>query len=618
MKKHHKISLSIILIITLLFTGSFAAIAAPVSSSDDYMTINKTAKAVDGQPRTFEVELTVIGTLPNPKPLDVVIVIDRSSSMNNYIDSNHNGRKDSNEYSSLDYAKQAAKSFAQQILNANSQNRIAVYDFNGPSLLGSYGNVDSNTRIRTTWWTLLRWSCKGFTNSISTVNSAIDGITASGGTNIQAGFLRAKKIIEGNEREYGVTWYQARPSSEADRVVVLLTDGVATSSERAGAGPNEPTRHNSHTEAAYEAGQSLHSLAKVFTIGLFSTISNQQVRSVAEDTLQRAQNAGCYITNAAPDLTGIYDQIYQNINYYAANAIITDVIDNRFELVPESIVTKIGTQVVTTPAATYNPSTRTITWSPGNLDTSATLTYRVQAKDTTFGDNIPTNDYAKINYTNVAGTPNQTLTFPVPKVNVPGLISITANNKTIVIGDPVNLGEQVTVTGGTTPYTFEWTWGGGSSNNENLTVSPRNDTQYSVTVTDNNGYSASTSFMVYVKKGTVIIQKEVDNVDNDPKVFSIHMNKVGSNSVWNVLARDGESYTITNLGPGTYTISETVPMNYELVGITEGTISFNSDDILNGESTRYVTVTNKKIKVPYFWDTASVQNVFKAGSDFSQ
>jgi len=605
LKRNNKALISILLVISLLVTGSFSAIAAPVTSPDGHMTIDKVARTVTDDPRTFEVELSVTGTLPTPKPLDVVLVIDGSGSMANTYDGK----------TLMWYAQKAAKDFADKILNDSTQNRIAVLEFFGPPNLGDLGGLYDDTNLLTLWQGG-GYYC-GFTNNRGTVTSAIETVKTDWGTNIQAGFRRAKNLILGTDNEYNRTYIYARENT--DKIVVLLTDGVAQSSWYNPAGPNETTVHNVHTIAAYEAGQELHSLAKVYTVGLFGGISNEQVKDIAKDTLIKAQNAGYYFTDSATDLDAIYDIIYENLNYYAANTVITDQIDDRFELVEGSIVTKIGDQVVTSPAASYDSSTRTITWSSGNLDTSATLTYRIKALDSFPGGNgIPTNENATITYTDVNGTPNRTLDFPVPHVDVPGLIEITAEDKTIVIGDSVNLGEQVTVTGGTEPITFAWTWEGGSSTDENPTVSPRKDTQYNVTVTDSNNYSASTSFMVYVKKGTVIIQKDVINVNSDPKVFSIHMNKAGSNSVWNVLAQDDGSYTITNLGPGAYTITETVPMDYKLVGITGGTISFNRDDILNGESTRYVIVTNKKINVPYFWDTASVQNVFKAGSDFSQ
>ena len=606
MKRNNKALISIFLVISLLVTGSFSAIAAPVISPDGHMTIDKVARTVTDDPRTFEVELSVNGTLPTPKPLDVILVIDSSGSMA----STYEGK------TLMWYAQKAAKDFADKILRDSIQNRVAVLEFFGPAYLGNLGGLYDDTNLLTLWQSGGRYYC-GFTNNRSTVTSAIETIQTGWGTNIQAGFRRAKNLILGTDNEYNRTYIYARENT--DKIVVLLTDGVAQSSWYNPAGPNETTVHNVHTIAAYEAGQELHSLAKVYTVGLFGGISNEQVKNIAKDTLIKAQNAGYYFTDSATDLDAIYDKIYENLNYYAANTVITDQIDDRFELVEGSIVTKIGDQVVTSPAASYDSSTRTITWSPGNLDTSATLTYRIKALDSFPGGNdIPTNEKATITYTDVNGTPNRTLDFPVPHVDVPGLIEITAEDKTIVIGDSVNLGDQVIVTGGTEPITFAWTWEGGSSTDENPTVSPRKDTQYSVTVTDKNGYSASASFWIYVKKGTVIIQKDVINVDNDPKVFSIHMNKAGSNSIWNVLAQDGGSYTITNLCPGTYTISETVPMNYELVSISGGTVSFTRDQILAGNATKTVTVTNKKIKVPYFWDTTSVQNVFKTRSSSSQ
>lgn len=592
MKKHIRIIISILLIIGLLAGGSFSALADPVTSPDGHMTINKTATAVQDLPRTYEVQLSINGTLPQPKPLDVILVIDSSNSMKDVV-----GGK-----TLFTYAKEAAKSLTQKLLpTGNNTNRVAIVTFGYTNYGYNYGPGTLDTDS---------WLDKNFTYNQGQVISTINNLGYAGGTNTQAGFRRAKNTMVANAR------------AGADKIIVFLSDGVPSVSIGNAYGPNEPTEHNIHTTAAYQEAQSMFpSGYKIFTVGLFGGITDNDVKRIAQETMQWSQNAGYKECQAAADLTDIYNQIYEQMNYYAANTLITDQIEDEFELVENSIVTRINGQVVTSPSVNYNPSTRTITWEPGNLDSPVTLTYRIKALDSFGGgENIPTNVQATINYTNVTGTPNQTLTFPVPTVNVPGLVNVQAEDKTIVIGDEVNLRTCLTsVSGGTTPYSYSWTWDGGSSTTENTVVSPTKDTQYTITVTDKNAYSASASFWVRVKKGTIVVHKQVTNGGSGSKIFSIHMAGGPLNQHWNVLAQNGGSYTITNLKPGTYSISETVPMDYRLVRISNNTVTFTRDDILSTEAarhTRHVTVTNQKINVPWFWDTTSVSNIFQARANF--
>ena len=80
-------------------------------------------------------------------------------------------------------------------------------------------------------------------------------------------------------------------------------------------------------------------------------------------------------------------------------------------------------------------------------------------------------------------------------------ITATASPGTICQGQPSQL--SANASGGTAPYTFNWSNGLGQGQNKN--VSPISTTTYSVTVTDANGCTASTSVLVTVNPTPSVI-----------------------------------------------------------------------------------------------------------------
>ncbi|WP_286680056.1 VWA domain-containing protein [Tepidanaerobacter sp. EBM-49] len=427
------------------------------ASSTDTIQVNKTATPATPC-RNYTVKLQITGT-PAPAPVDVVLVIDKSGSMNDRV---------SGSRTVLYYAKQAAKEFTDTIL-ADSNNRISVVSFSGPQYLGDLGSASDATQNI------------ALSSNATSVKNAIDGITANGGTNIEAGFLKAKSILQTSGRQ------------NANKVILLLTDGVATCSIGNASGPNEPTSHNVHTIAAYNAGQSCWSMAMVFTVGIISQVPSQSI-TVARETLQWAQNSGYYEASGAPDLSGIYDTISGQLGYSAIDAVVTDIINENFELVDGSITTNPNATV------TYNASTRTITWSPGTITTLAELSYKIKAKDGVKGNNLPTNTSAVLHYTDINGTPNVAKTFPIPTVNVIGVEA--GPDSIIVVGDTISIGQNLQVYG-YSPFTYLWTSSTDStwtSTSANPSLMPENDTVYTIQITDANGCKATDSISVTVKK----------------------------------------------------------------------------------------------------------------------
>ena len=547
------------------------------ASTEDTIAVDKTAEP-SSVCRTYDVRLGITG-VPAPAPVDVVLVIDRSGSMN------------AGSPSSMYYVKQAAREFTDNVL-ADGNNRVAVVSFAGKSSPGfwpnyNYGSAnDAKQEI-------------ALSHSAMAVKNAINGITADGGTNIEAGFLKAKDVLN-NGRE------------DANKVIILLTDGVATWSIGNRFLTNEPTQHNVHTIAAYTEGQGCCDVSMVFTVGLLNSITNQTTRGIARETLQWAQNAGYYEAVGAPDLSDIYNEISGNLGYSATNAIVTDVIHGDFELVEGSITPSPNAPV------SYNTGNQTITWKPGTITTLSELTYKIRAKDGVKGNNLPTNESAVLNYTDINGN-NSQQTFEVPEVNVIGID--VRDDLTIVIGDSVNISDDLEVYG-YSPFQYEWTnntdpdWS--SSEKDPKLQYPEEDTAYTIEITDSQGCKATGSFSVTVKKGKIKIKKIVEQgiggIDTD-KEFVVHVDGP-SGREWNTFIKHGENKKIGNLRPGDYHITEIIPMDYRLISIDNPNINITRDMILEDEVVS-VTVKNTKVNDSWFRDETEVDNYFTLAVSWS-
>ena len=167
----------------------------------DGVTVSKTAKYVSKNKYEITLEVTIPGDVTvQGQSADVVLVIDRSNSMND-------DRK-------LESAKNAAKAFANTLLadSVTADVQLAVVSYNRTADI----------------------KC-GLIASGSQVENAVDGIWAdggmNGGTNIQAGIHEAREILS---------------SSTADKkVIVVLSDGEPTYSYKVSTAAAGSVEHHS-------------------------------------------------------------------------------------------------------------------------------------------------------------------------------------------------------------------------------------------------------------------------------------------------------------------------------------------------------------------------------------
>lgn len=543
----------------------------------DTIAVNKTAKRSPGC-RTYEVTLDITGE-PQPAPVDVVLVIDRSGSMGFTATTNPTRTR-------LYYAKQAAINFAGRLLGPNGipGSRVSVVSFSGPTSTTGNGNQNQASLDL------------DLSTNLATVTNIINGISALGGTNTEAGFKQGQAVIQG-------TTSNQNPNS--NKVVVMLTDGLPTASN--GNKYEESTDiDHIHIQKAIAAGKNIYdnNIADVFTIGL-TTGMNDIEKSLANNILTQAQNKGYYPAPSATDLDAIFNAISQELGYAATNAVVVDEVGDKFDLLESSLPAGV----------TYDSQTRKITWKPGTIKNMAQLKYKVVAKSDFEGGLADTNKFAKLTYKDIFGNP-ATKNFPVPEVDVPTLIEISLTDATIVSGDSISLGTGTDVdgenymspvTGGDNDgetFTYEWRKVGDSnviSTEKNPEVSPTEDTKYEVTVKDSNGCITKATMWVRVTKTIdVIISKKVTgNMGNMEDEFNFTVKVDGEDKLRDFDLSHGDTKTLENIPINSVlTLTETDPRGHTVTVKIGGEVIKPNEDgsytIVLGDEDITVEVTNNK------------------------
>ena len=110
--------------------------------------------------------------------------------------------------------------------------------------------------------------------------------------------------------------------------------------------------------------------------------------------------------------------------------------------------------------------------------------------------------------------------------------------------------------------------------------------------------------------GSIKITKTVQDDDGSGKRFPIYVVRAEDGRTWSALLAHGETASITGLGVGTYSISEVIPMGYEFISISSSPVIFTVE---NPTAEFTVTVINKKVNKPWFWDEDEKTNTFKVG-----
>jgi len=317
------------------------------------IVIDKSVVPTDGACNQWDVALTIKGN-PPPRPIDAILVIDRSGSMDSSSDTSY-------PYAGstpMAYAKNAAYRFAQKLLtsdNPTGLNRVGVV---------SYATTASLNQA--------------LTGTFSSVASAIGGLTGMGSTNIEQGFTLADNEMQ-NSAAY---------DCDRIRVIVLLTDGVANHYNNppvsTGCG-SLTTSTNMCAREAIQAGVDAQNEdgvpgsgdTIVYGIGWFDLL-DASTRPLAANTMIGAvttpgDEPGNHYFEAkgAANLDVIYNQILIDILFAAkkipfSTGLVTDTLNRPpFNLIPGSLIAGKGT-------ANESP-TGVINWDVGQVNEETIL-----------------------------------------------------------------------------------------------------------------------------------------------------------------------------------------------------------------------------------------------------
>ena len=459
-----------VVLLSLCFLAGLSGLADP----DPNLTIDKTVVVTSCN--NYETTLTLIGD-PPLRPIDVILVIDRSTSMGY------------GSPSSMTYSKQAAVEFATKILTegcccsvpgydnkADCEANLGVWTTQNQVGLASYGNSGTLNQA--------------LTDDLSTITTAINALQPGGTwwnvqyTNIEAGFITANTEMSNNGRDPATT----------TRAVVLMSDGVANRRVGGSNCTDWPTSHTPCTNEAWQAGVATWPNADVYTVGLLGYVHDNypDSLSVAQETLNWAQNSGYFETLAGPDLTSLYEGIAETLLAAGANLVVVETVTSlTFDIDPISAYTKRdGTAE---PVGTFTIDEDGFTWDIAQIGKETLEIVFTTAVDgdycTSSGSgthSVSPNASASVTYDMANGNPN-TMDFPdpgsVPVVCI--LVDITADRAASCASgccsNPAYSTQQdcedgggtwsgdcpyalnATVTGGTPAYTYAWSDDAGGS-----------------------------------------------------------------------------------------------------------------------------------------------------------
>ena len=390
-----------------------------------------------GEDWVWDITLTLQG-INKTTPSYVVLVLDRSGSMA--------GTKMTN-------MQAAANAFVTSLLSDENTN-VAIVSF--------AESATTNSK---------------FTDNATQKAGAINGLRASGGTNIQAGIHAAQELID------------TAPAG-ANKYIVLLGDGQPTYSQRITAATGVKYNHtgsDSHTwtvdtnnygftfnygsrvgdgssftsagtnnndwtaltltcsngnhtgswrpanhgiPTIYEANLAKTAKTTIYSIAFGADANGQNVlKSSASGT----NGVGYYYALSSTDtssLSTVFTDIKGKIAFAADDAIVTDPMGDHFTIVPGSITWTPSSAPAPTISVDPVSGRETITWNVGKIEEknkAYTLKYsvKIDVKSTANPDGadpyVPhdTNDPTYVMYTDVEGKPNQKKDFPIPKVAFP-------------------------------------------------------------------------------------------------------------------------------------------------------------------------------------------------------
>ena len=594
-------------------------------SSAGEILLSKTASKKDLEKgRSADVTLTVNANgFSTVDKTDVVLVLDRSSSMNG---------------TPMENTKTAAKDLIELLITdkTKAKTRAAIVTY-GSDLLTSY-------------------TSNSLTNDVTTLKDTINSIPSSinnEGTNVHAGLLKAEELLRSS-------------GTDTQKIVILLSDGeptyyIGTDNKIHGMGGSDNYENDycegyySHrrfnyynsgkcyvseddntvameysnygnvftTKDAYKPSTNTNNKAttmkadgtKIYTIGFGKGASGNAYEFLGNI----ASNPTDKYRYTASDYAGLkeaFNKIVNDFTKVATDAIVTDIVPVGFQI-------KEGTLPSVATAIENKDGTTTITWKIGDIKSTAanSLTYTVEAKKGEYGS-MYTNVSATIKAKSVDGNPKYgssnpiSLDFDKPYVPIPGVTVkddyydikqgttfTTPAEKGILDNDELthkNLDENATVTDRIVLVYDNETNGKA----ENITLNQDGTFSYNATK-DTLGkitykYYVETTVEVNGKSQVVIsnVSTITLNVIKNPTKYVVNYLEKGTDKVLHdAKSEDGNVYDEIKLADVIMTIKG---YNYDSVNVDPLVLSDNT--VLNVMNIYYTKRTDLSYTVNYYYN----------------
>ena len=288
---------------------------------------DKTVKAVEDGESDFQTTLSAISstsdTTISGKPLDIVLVLDTSGSMNDPMGTGDNTKR-------IDALKNAANGFIdaiatqnQSIADASKQHQVAIVKFSGEKT-DEVGNDTYRKDSYTYNYSQIMQNltpCKR--EGADSLKNAVNSISPAGSTRADYGLEQAVKAFSSGR-------------ADAKKVVVFFTDGSPTSSR---------DFENEVANSAVKIAKSIKAKgADIYTIGIFSGANPSD-----DPTSDRTSNENKFmhaVSSNYPAATSIiswrgwiinFGAPAENANYYKAATSATEL-EKIFEEISGSII----------------------------------------------------------------------------------------------------------------------------------------------------------------------------------------------------------------------------------------------------------------------------------------
>ena len=347
-------------------------------SPETVRSLTKSKTAVSNGDGTYDLNLEVsgaIGSISNPAKMDILLIIDRSGSMNN-------SGKLTSAKNAINGYENSNGSYEDGLIdivesNQNIDARYAVVSFSSGRYINNADGPASASKTELNW-----------NGNANTVKNAVDGISADGGTNYQSG-IRLGKTLLGNAR------------SDAQKIVIFLTDGIPTfnltvdskgnvTETDNGSGSADSNNYSINAAIGEIQGMSCNAFYAVgFGSDFTSTSGDTKVGTAGGNLYQLCVNVGQDESASAPSVSKSYaagdsGQLYEVFRKIASDATsilcdhvsITDILSENVEvsLNTEGQPSKLLVTVTNADGNTVKTSAASVSLDKTDNNEAATIT----------------------------------------------------------------------------------------------------------------------------------------------------------------------------------------------------------------------------------------------------